>query len=962
MNRIETWFDKKAFIVGIDHGDLGKVFKLEADYPCADLCKTCQGIFRRKCSTCEDNSVMNGDTCVCKEGYYRFSIGYSKLECRKCSTLCSGCFGGEANQCLGCIDPLMEVKGDGTCGCISGYFLFGAKCYPCDESCSSCSGPGDKLCSDCDQSKGRFFDSGLSSCPKCDPSCQTCSGGDRNQCLSCPAGFFISAGSCLKCHDSCETCSGGGPNSCQSCKTSERRYLKNNQCLLCHSDCLTCDGEGPEKCSSCQEGRYLEGSRCSLCDPSCLTCSSGGPGSCLSCDESAGRYKEDSSCLACHNSCRTCFGGGQNECRSCTALGYFLEGSSCVSCSKVDSENCPPVTIMEIQKEIIELSQNFTIKFKPPLNQNLLKDSLITAQKLTEKHIEVKFKRKGKEEQKLTILEQKLTHKEDNSHSELFIKFLEKMRVENTEKITIQVKDPWIYLPKPEEPQQNLVYIKEESRNITIIKSKQKETEEKEQEQIKKAAETTSTIIATSGTASVSAIALSGGARSSLLYLIKFFNILEIISNLSKMNVVLGSKLLKVITFIQNIKLPTIGFFSKLSPLKDSEVTEKDFDAYQTIPRGTRGKITTENSEIFIASGQNFLFSISIITSWLVMKLLEGCSGPKSSVLNWVTFFYQTLFGIFFFDFQLICSAEIGMMDFTGGKGVKLKFLLSYFLSLILTTLVSVEFLQASSLLQKISKRQMRTKHKERGRAVKIDNQEEKLRLLENMTPCQKMTLTKYTEVLDMDSYGPQTYLVLFENLRFFAIQVIIGSLQLLNWTQATLALLVDLAYFVYFVKMIATQKVFKSSVFMIKTIIQECCILIAMITIAMFSFSENSSFSSSLVYKMLEMVAIVSIIGAAAAELTVLVTSICIDLVNLLKNCLKKGQKNSMKITESRQKRQKSERESNRSFSESIQAMNLEESGSILYINNREIKAKFHRSSKRISDNLAGNWREKTL
>ena len=143
--------------------------------------------------------------------------------------------------------------------------------------------------------------------------------------------------------------------------------------------------------------------------------------------------------------------------------------------------------------------------------------------------------------------------------------------------------------------------------------------------------------------------------------------------------------------------------------------------------------------------------------------------------------------------------------------------------------------------------------------------------------------------MLARDSTGFHNYLVFLEYTRFFALQVIIGSLQVFHWAQTLSILLVNSAYFGYFVKMISTHKVFQSKMFMVKSLIQELCILVTILAFTIFSFAEDSKFSSSPVYSLIEILVIISIGLTAGSELAVLASSMALDLLKPFKRKLKK-------------------------------------------------------------------------
>ena len=658
--------------------------------------------------------------------------------------------------------------------------------------------------------------------------------------------------------------------------------------MSCSGLCVTCRTVFRSKCEACAQHSTRFGDSCK-CD--------------------IGYYdnfetKSKKECRPCDSSCKTCEGDRGDQCLSCRVEGYALESSKCVSCSDKDLLNCPQETIMSSPNELEELSQNFTIVFKPSLNTP---NRSITNKTLTTTYLTISYKRKETpNESPLTVLENKLTHQGENQ-STLFIRFLQKMRLKNTEYIKISVKDPWLY--RPDEKKDNgprLIYLKKSNQLIITIKEKEMNSGERTTQKVTKAAQVTRAAMAASATASISAAAFTGGTGSSLVYLINFLNILEVIANLSKMNTKLGSRMLLVVNFIQNLKLPQVGFISNLSPLKDKDPEDEDSDAYMLIPRGTRGKITTENSEVFITSGQNFLMSTVIVSSWVLMKLLELCLNNNSKILGWVSFIYHVLIGMAFFDYQLICSAEVSLFDYSGLRRIPLKFIISCLMSHFIIFLIVIHYIEAYSLI-KIKICMLRKVTKQKNQEEKDQNiisSEEKIHTLKT-TPQKRLILSKYTDELMMgrDTAGPHLYLTLIENIRFFIIQIVIASLQLLNRVQSLIILLINLVFFLYFFKIICKHKVFKSKLLLVKTVVQECCVMIAIVMINLFSLTASIEKAPGSVLGVVEILAIISIIGAAGAELFLLVYTIGQQIV---KGCRK------VRVQRVQQKEKSKKRKSN--------------------------------------------------
>ena len=166
-----VWRDYKAMLVQDGDHQQSLVYKLLNEMPCADLCQTCDDIFRNKCLTFGDNASMVGGVCVCISVSYERVVSPTKKECLACSPLCEECPGGAPTQCTSFKDPLTEIKGDGSCGCIDGKHQVGSQCMDCHSSCQTCSGLGASDCLICDPNKGLYHSS--SSCNPCHSSCKT---------------------------------------------------------------------------------------------------------------------------------------------------------------------------------------------------------------------------------------------------------------------------------------------------------------------------------------------------------------------------------------------------------------------------------------------------------------------------------------------------------------------------------------------------------------------------------------------------------------------------------------------------------------------------------------------------------------------------------------------------------------------------------------------------------------------
>ena len=495
------------------------------------------------------------------------SLVYKTLDETPCGDLCGTCDGIFRFKCIDCVQGASKVPGSDSCSCDAGFYektLSPTKkdCGPCFEFCATCSGGA---ATDCIACKYSYMEK------KGDGSC------------GCPNGKYLEGTSCPDCDSSCLTCSGPGPSACTSCDTSKGKYLFVDRCLSCHPSYKTCSGPNENYCLSCDEsqGRYLSGSNC-------LTCP-------------AGTYVSGSTCFPCHSTCATCFAAGPSACLSCSTLGYFVDSGTCRSCSEKEESSCPDPFNIFPPSNLPELRQNIIISFNPSLNDSRIPAFDIKVQEILEKHLKFKFKRRGKTDQTLTILEKNLTH--GSRGSELFLKFLEKMRIANTEYILLTVEEPWLFRPtSPTEPQILQYFIKKGYR-VPITSKNGQSQRERTMEQTFSAFRITRIAIGIIASLSI-IIAACSGLLGPLVHLIRFLNIVEVISNLEKINIRFGARIEGVIEFIEKIKIPEFGILSRLSPIQDQTFEGADVNAYLLNPRGSRGKITTSNGELFIAAAR----------------------------------------------------------------------------------------------------------------------------------------------------------------------------------------------------------------------------------------------------------------------------------------------------------------------------------------------------------------------
>ena len=269
-----------------------------------------------------------------------------------------------------------------------------------------------------------------------------------------------------------------------------------------------------------------------------------------------------------------------------------------------------------------------------------------------------------------------------------------------------------------------------------------------------------------------------------------------------------------------------------------------------------------------------------------MMKLSEKCLSRTSRLLRGLSFVYWTLVGLVFFDYQLITMAEIAFMEPSKIWNKSMKFTLSLVLSIFMSLLILNEMLGAVRLI-----------NEDRNEIQKLEKAGNDELAHKALSPVLELVLEKYTEGIDSEelkksNFDKYKFFVVFSNARFFVIQVVIVTLQHLNRTQSVIVLMINLTFFIYFSKAMLVAKVFESKIHKIKEIVQEICIMVFISTITLFSFTQKTSFASSKGYKLIELVTIISIVGACGTELLILISELGGQLLIVLKKLSKRCSK----------------------------------------------------------------------
>ena len=810
------------------------------------------------------------------------------------------------------------------------------------------------------------------------------------------------------------------------------------------------DSEPPQEASgNAQEPNYpLEASQC--------------PGGCSSCSRLASGA---STCLSCFR------GYYLNSSLSGDPAGSAKHQPTTSSMCKAglpQELNCPDPVSFKLQLESYRgeklLQIIFSVEF--PENGNKIFKNLKNSFEFKILTKKAKNSNKNESQSHLIELQDSNTNLISLKHSNMsYSALIINIDLESAKTVEIETtSSPYPYIPeKPSDTDTPLYLTPNQSKRLNIP-SEDTEADKTNVADPRVAKATRAGIIAASGASvGLSMVNQVGGCGpSSLNYLIHFFNILEILTNLDSINVEFGPKLNQVLSFFNGIKFPKIKVLADLSVFRESERADEagddDLDAFQRWSRASRAKLVRSNSDLFMASGQNMVISLTIISLFVFVYALELCLNRKNCFLVVLSFLKQVIIGILFFDYQVISMKELALFDTKRVHELPKKVLFSLFLSVSILVILVKEFITALILVNKtvryLNERQRKrerereiAKNQQKGGELSILPKRKKIRFRSsdkfqavkmsknrrpgkskestkaeksigtvkkqtysrnhqkakkqktgmtesgsslkqflkadlqlgrktilakndkngidklnnnalsfnlnydsalkgtktkkkidrkkadktqittkivktedlrheeitrhlNLTPSHALILLRYTAQLKLSDQQKRPkieknskikakagktkencpnlldrlkyYTMLVDSMRTFCILTLVVTLQMLNRSQALMILVVDTAFSLFIFYQILANSVFASPIDSLKVVIQECCILMTLSTICLFSFFQKTKFSESVVYGLLEWVVIISIALTLISEVLVMVVEIFVSLMTL--------------------------------------------------------------------------------
>ena len=724
-------------------------------------------------------------------------------------------------------------------------------------------------------------------CTSCRMNAEATPSGDSCKCKS---NYYeqlktFSRSECLQCSLLCQDCSGGKTNDCTSCRYPAVMDVKSNgscackdglfstgatTCEPCDSSCLTCSKLGKYGCTSCEPlSKYLvEDGRCLSCDFPCKTCSGSGTNRCLSCyqDKPFWFNSPGRTCPFCNYLCGTCSGPSDTQCLTCSFLAFESSPGPCVSCAEGDSSTCPPPVNLSIGEKLEDNNKVLKITMTPALTFNHPNPDQVTAEMLLQKHLRITIKKKS-QEQSTTIQIETTNLNHSTTNSELTIRFKGEVNAFEVEKLRVEVTDPWIYKTGVAETPEKVIYTKKKSHEMEI-----KEPEQ-DLNSLAFARLLANILSATVATGFLSILLLQACKlveNVSIYAFFRYMNIIDMLLSITKSNVELEPRLLILTEFLENLKIPKIGFIERASPIWNSDEGKRDANAHVELPRGRRGKLTNQNEDLFIFTGQNFFISLTTLIFYVLMKILERCLQTKNRVLIVITYCYQILISILFYDFQLICLTELAFADPKKLGSHSIKFIISWFASLAIVTITVREQIQGFMLMRSTTLQM--TKTKKINKKIKNNNMGQKVKnnnINNNkLTFNDEMVIEKFSQGLATGVDGLTMLFNVIDSVRFTLMLVVICSLQQLEKSQVVILVIISTFYLIYFCVVVESRlRFFNSEVIKVKFFVQEACILITAIGLCVFSYKNGTAWSKTIAYRFLQTLVLISVAVAFLLE-----------------------------------------------------------------------------------------------
>lgn len=289
--------------------------------------------------------------------------------------------------------------------------------------------------------------------------------------------------------------------------------------------------------------------------------------------------------------------------------------------------------------------------------------------------------------------------------------------------------------------------------------------------------------------------------------------------------------------------------------------------------RNTRTKLIKTNFDLFIISGQNGFIATLLVVSYILVLLLD-LGSSKRMIIKGIVFFQRQILILFFVNFQFISFTQLSLHDIRREEqGV---YIYSYILSLVINAVVTLELVRGYIVLQK---------YKMDSELVKSINYEQGI--LHNF----------WCKDLHHNQKKLGNAFMVKDRIRWSCFQFIVVTLQMNYMFQITLILTIDLVYLWQIYPNLKKRKTFKNTGVWIKYLAQEFTIALFLLILTLFASLETTSFSTSRVHYVLEIIVVVVVFAAIICQMI----SVVFNLIFLARNFMKQRKLKTEKERESK-------------------------------------------------------------
>ena len=685
------------------------------------------------------------------------------------------------------------------------------------------------------------------------------------------------SGSCVLCDTDklfeLRTQEGPGGQQQKNCTCKAQTFLKNNECVYCNPRDEYMDKHGPSATNPnvdyskaaevantltnnkqtiddgrcvCEKGFYpVSDTKCEWCETHTKAFELIGE----ICRCKKGYYQLGDNCVECHKGCSACTGAGYWKCTECSSdVNYnFLSNSSCISCKILTDHPWCAANIstslvtktMASSGGYIDLKMNVSLpnKLSWQARKKIDFSQLYVVSKVNQSSLAFQSQ-DGSQYNSSAII----PVVSNNDYLEYYyrIRLNDTFKLDDTKKLYIWPAYQFLTRDPGFQMVMTTLEVEVESHGTSSLNQFTRQSFYQFTSKLSQIGITT--LLAP---ALASALA-NGGVSSFLTYIVKYFQKIQIVENLQKLNIKFGENSEAYYANLETISLPFKKLIHKY--LAWSKFIHGD-KASQAM-KGSNGKLTKDPDNVFMLSDVNWLTTFIICSVWILSTLSDLYADTDDWLKVGLNFVAALLIDLTYYHLQLVSFSEISTskVERKTWKEILARKLsipdISVYFAIAFLTFISYDLIKTVSLVISTS-----------SRAHKNLQEGQYQELVEDLRYDKKLLLNKFTHGLDVNRKMSGSLLTIYSTLRYLLIQMVICTLQEMERLQTTLILIIQLFYaFKLFKDLSKKGKTYDSKLKTWKHMIQEVALTIVFFVFLIFAFRQtNEKFMQSGLHAFLE-------------------------------------------------------------------------------------------------------------